>query len=126
MREVDRQFLRRDEALELADDLFVAEADCRLFAAVGGIGVRVEQGAAEARAIAREFTAAVVVLARDRVDVPSRAAVVREVAEVLIDPTLIVGRIRRGSGGIPVDGVVRVRRHHRAAVVVQVREQLIE
>ena len=126
VREVDRQFLRRDEALELADDLFVAEADCRLFAAVGGIGVGVEQGAAEARAIAREFTAAVVVLARDRVDVPSRAAVVREVAEVLIDPTLIVGRIRRGSGGIPVDGVVRVRRHHGTAVVVQVCEQLIE
>jgi len=87
VREVDGQFPRRDEALELADDLFVAEADGRLFAAVGGIGVRVEQGAAEARAIGREFTATVVVLGRDRVDVSSAAAVVREVAEVLIDPT---------------------------------------
>ena len=95
-------------ALQLGLKLFVGQADRGLRAAVGRIGVGVDQGPREVRVVVREFAGRVVVLGRDRVNVLIPAAVMGEVFEVLIDACLVTGRVGGRAHGVPVDRVVRV------------------
>src|SRR5207247_1431577 len=60
------------------------------------------------------------------VDVAVSAAVVREVFEILVDAFLVSSRIGGCAGWLPVDDVVRVRRHHRPAVVIEVGEERVK
>src|SRR5262249_25959913 len=70
----------------------------------------------------------VVVLRGDRIAVGVQSAVMSEVDEELIDAGNIV--VLEGGAGIvrggPYDRVVGVRRHHRAAAVVEIRERGVE
>ena len=114
------------EFFELRLNLRVSQADRRSVAAVDGVRICIGQGAAEMGVVDGEVAQRVVVLGRDRIDVFVPAAVVGQVFEKSVQPRPVIGGIRRGSFRVPVHRVVGVGRHHRAAVVVQIREEFVE
>ena len=126
--EIHRQPARFREFDELGLDLFVVDTDGRCATRVGRIRVGVFEFAPEVRVVVREFTRRVVVLGRNRISVFVPPAVTSEVFEILLQSRLVFRGVGPDASArrAPVDDVVGIRRHHRAAAVVEVGEKFVE